>query len=48
MNTKVVRTSLETWRKLRFIACQQDSKMKYVLDEIMNGKINPVEIEMKK
>jgi hypothetical protein len=47
MTDKIVRTIFGTWQKLRAVAYQQNIHIKTALEEIMTGKINPLEIEVK-
>lgn len=47
MIDKTIRTSFGTWLKLREIAYLQNTHIKTVVEEIITGKINPMEIEVK-
>jgi len=47
MTDKLIRASNETWKKLRTVAYERETHIKTVLDKIMSGEINPLEIEMK-
>jgi len=46
MNTSLVRVSEKTYEALRAEAYRQHKKMKTVIDEIMEGKIDPTKIEI--
>ena len=47
MTGKLIRASEPTWRKLREVAYQKEMHIKDVLDDIVNVKLNPLEIEAK-
>jgi hypothetical protein len=47
MAGKLIRASEPTWRKLREVAYRKEMHIKDVLDDIVNGKLNPLEIEAK-
>lgn len=46
MEHKLIRASEPTWNKLRAIAYKRQTYIKNVLDDIMDGKIDPTKIEV--
>jgi len=45
MTGKLIRASEPTWRKLREVAYKKEMHIKDVLDDIVNGKLNILEME---
>lgn len=46
MTVKIIRASESTWSKLRSIAYQRQTYIKNVLDDIMEGRIDPTKIKI--
>jgi len=46
MEVKLIRASEPTWNKLRAVAYQRRTYIKNVLDDIMDGKIDPTKIDV--
>jgi hypothetical protein len=44
MKDKLIRASLETWQKLRTGAFHRNIHIKTMLDDVVSGKIDPIEI----
>lgn len=45
MTDKHIRTSLQTWEKLRAAAYERQSHIKTVFEDIMSGKIDPITLK---
>jgi hypothetical protein len=39
---KIIRVSYETWNRLRTYAYCNESKIKKVVEDIINGKVDPI------
>jgi hypothetical protein len=46
MKSKLIRTSDATWSKLRSVAYRNHTYIKNVLDDVMEGRIDPTKIEI--
>jgi hypothetical protein len=47
MVDKLIRCSETAWRLLRAAAFNKETHIKTVLDDVLNGKLDPMEIEIK-